>query len=198
MKSFLLASSNAHKAEELNDLFKESGIKIKKSLVQLVVSETGTSYQENALIKAKAYFERFNEPTVADDSGLEVEKLEGELGVLSARFGGEGLNDLERCNLLLEKMQQIDDRQACFHCCLCVYLAPNEVYFFEGKLEGAIAKTYQGSAGFGYDPIFIPTGNTGGQTLAELADWKKENSHRARACQEAVKFFRKYVDNLKN
>lgn len=191
----ILATSNNHKALEFAELFDPNFIKINAAPKKIDVDETGTSYFENAYLKAKAYYDEFKQPVIADDSGLTVESLPDELGIYSARFGGEGLTDRDRALLLLKKLEMInaENRSAYFTCVLCFYLAPNEVFYFEGKMNGKIAYNYRGSGGFGYDPIFIPLdypNNDEDLTVAEVGNWKNENSHRALAVKAAIKFFR--------
>jgi len=202
----LLASANLHKLEEFQELFGKSSqsLSIIKADQSLEVDESGGTYTENAYLKAKAYFEKFKVPTMSDDSGLDVFSLPDELGVYSARFGGEGLSDGDRVSLLLEKLkgQGIEDREASFTCVLCFYLGPEEIFFFEGRLTGYIGNEAAGGRGFGYDPVFVPFDHSEmlmkGQfeelsTLAENPGWKKENSHRAKACRSAIEFFKERV-----
>lgn len=190
-----LASGNKHKAQEFNDLFSDGLITVQSAPEVLEVVEDGDSYTQNAFIKAQAYFQKFKVPVLADDSGLNVEALPGELGIHSARFGGEGLTDQDRVQLLLEKMKNIPDEQrsASFTCLLCFYLSPQEVFFFEGRLKGKIALAPSGADGFGYDPVFLPEAllkSGEGQTVAQASAWKKDNSHRALAVREAQAFFK--------
>lgn len=189
MINLILASGNAHKAEEFAELFSPQFITVRAAPAKLEVAETGESYFENALIKAEAYYEKFKVPVLADDSGLIVEELPNELGVQSARFGGEGLTDKDRALLLLNKLSDNQNRNAYFTCVLCFYLGPKEVFYFEGRMKGKIGNTYQGSAGFGYDPVFIPDDHQGVQTVAELPSFKNKYSHRAVAVSLAQKFF---------
>lgn len=192
---FILATSNNHKAQEFAELFDPNLIKINAATKKIDVDETGTSYFENAFLKAKAYYDQFKVPVLADDSGLNVEALPTELGIYSARFGGDGLTDRNRAELLLKKLESIsaENRNAHFTCVLCFYLAPNEIFYFEGKMNGKIAYTYRGEGGFGYDPVFIPAdypNNDGDLTVAEVGNWKNDHSHRALAVKAAIKFFR--------
>ncbi len=192
---FILATSNSHKALEFAELFDPNLIKINAAPKKIDVNETGTSYFENALLKAKAYYDEFKIPVLADDSGLTVEALPDELGIHSARFGGKGLTDRDRAELLLKKLENInaENRSAFFTCVLCFYLAPNEVFYFEGKMNGKIAYNYRGDGGFGYDPVFIPQdypNNDQDLTVAEVGNWKNDYSHRALAVKAAIKFFR--------
>ena len=192
---FLLATSNQHKAEEFSILFDKNVLQINPAPSKLEVEENGTSFFENALIKAKAYYEKFKVPILSDDSGITVAAMPSDLGILSARFGGEGLNDRQRAELLLKRLEEInpEDRSAFFTCVLCFYLGPSEVYYFEGRMHGSIAYSYRGKDGFGYDPIFIPRdypNNDQDLTVSELISWKNDNSHRALASKSAMKFFR--------
>jgi XTP/dITP diphosphohydrolase len=189
MIELLLASGNSHKSLEFNDLFDTNLIKINAATEKLMIEECGSSYFENALIKAKGYYDKFKVPVIADDSGLNVLALPNDLGLHSARFGGEGLNDRERAELLLNKLESSANREAFFSCILCVYFNENEIFYFEGRLNGSISYNYRGTTGFGYDPVFIPSEmSNDGLTLAELHDWKQKNSHRALAVGFAQKF----------
>lgn len=189
MIELVLASSNAHKAQEFAELFDPRILTVRAAPKKLEVVEDGESYFANAFLKAKAYYDEFKVPVLADDSGLTVEALPGELGILSARFGGEGLTDKDRALLLLKKMEGKENRGGYFTCVLCVYLNEKEIFYFEGRMSGVIAHTYRGDGGFGYDPVFIPLDAGGDLTVAELGEWKNQNSHRALAVQFAQKFF---------
>ncbi len=185
----LLASGNAHKAEEFSELFDPKILVVKAAPEKIDVVEDGLTYFENALLKAKAYYDKFKVPVIADDSGLNVQSLPNELGLHSARFGGPGLTDRERAELLLKKMDGVSAREAYFSCVLCVYFSEKEIFYFEGRLNGSIGYSYRGSTGFGYDPVFIPADKAEeGLTVAELHEWKQKNSHRAVATAMLSKF----------
>jgi XTP/dITP diphosphohydrolase len=191
MTSFILASGNAHKAEEFEELFGDV-ITVTAAPHSLEVDETGNTFTENAFLKAKAYYETFKTPALADDSGLIVEVLPEILGVQSARFAPELPSYPEKCQHLLNLLEEkkVEERSAYFISVLCFYLSPEEVYFFEGRLPGKIGHELKGSAGFGYDPIFIPERKEeDGKSLAELPEWKNQFSHRARAVQAALQYF---------
>jgi XTP/dITP diphosphohydrolase len=189
MLQLILASGNTHKAEEFSELFDPKLIMVKAAPLKLDVVENGESYFENALLKAKAYYDKFKVPVIADDSGLNVTALPNELGLHSARFGGEGLNDRDRAELLLKRMEGQSVREAFFSCVLCVYLSEKEIFYFEGRMNGSIGYNYRGSTGFGYDPVFIPADKAEeGLTVAELHEWKQKNSHRAIATGFAQNF----------
>jgi XTP/dITP diphosphohydrolase len=192
MISFILASGNPHKAEEFKDLFKDV-LTVTAAPHSLEVDETGKTFTENAYLKAKAYYDTFKTPALADDSGLIVEALPDILGVQSARFAPELKNYDDKCRHLLTLLDETksENRGAYFTSVLCFYLSPKEVHFFEGRLVGSIGTVLKGSGGFGYDPIFIPERKEqDGKSLAELVEWKNLFSHRARASQAALQFFK--------
>jgi XTP/dITP diphosphohydrolase len=187
--ALILASGNAHKAEEFAELFDPKAISVRAASEKIDVEEDGQSYFANALLKAEAYYRKYKVPVIADDSGLNVESLPDELGISSARFGGAGLTDKDRALLLLKKMDGIQNRAAFFTCVLCVYINEKEIFYFEGRMAGNIAHSYRGAGGFGYDPVFIPNDRSDdGLTVAELNEWKQKNSHRAVASGFAQKF----------
>lgn len=191
MREFLLASANAHKAQEFAELFAVK-ISVVAAPAAVDVDEIGTTYLENALLKAKAYYEKFKRPALADDSGLNIEALPGILGVQSARFLPEQKDYRGKCEEILKRLGDVPSskRTAYFTCVLCFYQSPEEVFFFEGRVHGLIGPSYAGEGGFGYDPIFVPTRpENDGLTLAQLPVWKNAHSHRAKAVQAALKFF---------
>lgn len=194
MTSFILASGNAHKAEEFKELFR-GVLTVTAAPKTLEVDETGKTYTENAFLKAKTYYETFKTPALADDSGLNIEALPEILGVQSARFAPEAKDYADKCKKVIELLSSKENRQAYFVCVLCFYISPEEVYFFEGRVHGTIGFDLRGSEGFGYDPIFIPERKEqDGKSLAELPEWKNEFSHRAKASQAALNFFKESMD----
>lgn len=197
MKSFILASGNAHKAEEFKELF-QGVISVSPAPKTLEVDETGKTFTENAFLKARAYYETYGAPALADDSGLVIEALPDILGVQSARFCPELPDYKDKCQKLIELLKSKDSRAAYFVCVLCFYLGPDEVYFFEGRVHGTIGTELKGDHGFGYDPVFIPIRNEqDGKSLAELPEWKNEFSHRAKASQAALNFFKESMDKTR-
>lgn len=149
------------------------------------VEETGATFAENATLKAQAYAWQTKLWTLADDSGLEVDALNGAPGIYSARYAGEGATDAQRIARLLEELQRVDasTRRARFVCAIAIAdTNGNVINVSEGTCEGHIAHQPQGNGGFGYDPIFIPEGyvESFGQLPAEI---KAQISHRARAFQ---------------
>lgn len=193
----LLATGNQHKAEEFQILTSQSEqLNIVAAPHSIDVVEDGQTYFENAFKKAEGYFKEFKRPVLSDDSGIDVESIPDELGIHSARFGGDGLTDKDRAMLLLKKLGDSDKRKAKFTCVLCLYISPDEYYFFEGHLPGKIGKQYQGDGGFGYDPVFHPEKGDSSITIAEQEDWKMKNSHRASALKFLMDFFQ--TNNCQN
>ena len=146
------------------------------------VDETGATFEDNARLKAEAYSLRTPHPVLADDSGLEVDALGGAPGIRSARYGGPGLSDPDRCELVLEEMRDIPDgkRTARFRCALVLAQGGRTIETFPGVAEGTILRAPRGANGFGYDPIFFfpPLG----RSFAELTRAEKEAvSHRGQS-----------------
>ena len=194
MNNFILASGNAHKAEEFKELF-HGVISVSPAPKTLEVDETGKTFTENAFLKARAYYDTYGVPALADDSGLVVEALPDILGVQSARFAPELPEYKDKCQKLIELLHNKENHSAYFVCVLCFYSGPDEVYFFEGRVHGSIGSELKGEHGFGYDPVFIPERKEeDGKSLAELPEWKNEFSHRAKASQAALNFFKESMD----
>ena len=153
------------------------------------VAETGTTFEENAVLKARGYAQASGLQTLADDSGLEVEALGQAPGVYSARYGGPGLSDRDRCELLLRNLADTGDaaRQARFVCVVAVALPTGETELFRGERMGCIAECMKGEYGFGYDPVFTPEGHA--RTYAQMEpSYKSGISHRQAAMAAAVSF----------
>ena len=189
MERFILATNNMHKLAEMKRILLPLGIDVvsaKEVNLDLgEVEETGTTFLENARIKAKSAFIRTGIPAIADDSGLVVDALNGNPGVYSARYGGEGLTDSQRIDLLLSELKDVPPKQrtARFVCEICCIINDNTEITAKGVCEGVIAAAQSGNGGFGYDPIFfIPQEN---KTFAELTDADKDSlSHRGKALAE--------------
>ncbi|MDV6234449.1 RdgB/HAM1 family non-canonical purine NTP pyrophosphatase [Leptospira ellisii] len=159
MKRLALATNNAHKVREVGSILSRLGVQIltpKELGTEFDAEETGTTFAENALIKARELFRITSLPSIADDSGICVDTLNGEPGIYSARFGGEGLNDRDRALLLLQKLESKTDRNA-HYSCVIAYVDGTTEKIFEGSCEGIISKEYdsEGKYGFGYDPVFF-------------------------------------------
>jgi XTP/dITP diphosphohydrolase len=190
----LLASSNAGKAREITLLLGNSGWRVvtpaEAGLGPVEVIELGRSYLENATQKAVAYCEASGMPSLADDSGLEVDALDGRPGVLSARYGGPSVRtDAERTTLLLRELDGVPAarRTARFRAVVALALPGDRVITREGVLEGRIAVAPRGDSGFGYDPVFELAD---GRTVAESGDLKQLVSHRAVAIRAMMDVLR--------
>ncbi|MBS3791263.1 MAG: RdgB/HAM1 family non-canonical purine NTP pyrophosphatase [Candidatus Bipolaricaulota bacterium] len=147
------------------------------------VEETGETYLENSLKKAREISRNTGLPVISDDSGLEVVALNGAPGPRSARFAGPDSSDEENLKLLLDKLKGVNNRQARFVTIATLYISPNERYVSRGVLEGRIIREPKGSSGFGYDPVFVPEGYE--RTLAELGEEEKNKiSHRKKALEK--------------
>lgn len=186
-RSVLIATQNVGKVREIRRLLAHISAEF-VGLDQLedvaAPDENGATFLENATIKARYYAEHFGRIAIADDSGLVVDALNGAPGVHSARFGGEGLTDADRTNLLLREMRDVpnENRTARFECVVVVFVPANggDILNAAGTVEGWITREPRGANGFGYDPVFVPNGCD--RTTAEMAARDKDElSHRGRA-----------------
>lgn len=188
MLSLLIATNNPNKLSEFQTLLSQINFEVKSPDVDLDPEETGSTFQENALIKAKAFALAYPDNwIVAEDSGLIVDALNGRPGVYSKRYGDD---DLHRNQKLLEELKNTKgaDRSARFQTTICL-IQNDQIKYFTGIVEGKIADSIRGTEGFGYDPIFIPEGHD--QTFAELGQSvKNQLSHRARAIRQLVKYLK--------
>jgi XTP/dITP diphosphohydrolase len=187
----VLASANPGKLRELGALLAPLSLELvpQGALGIEPAPETGTTFEANALLKARHAARRAHLPAFADDSGLEVEALGGLPGVRSARFAGEGASDVDNLRRLLRELRDLPAgrRQARYQCVLVFVRAAGDEHplIARGTWEGAIALAARGEGGFGYDPVFVPAGET--RTAAELSvEEKNAVSHRARARQALV------------
>ena len=181
----VLASKNKKKLVEMNDILSHLGIEVcseAEAGVDVEVEETGTTFEENSLLKAKAVMEASGLPAIADDSGLCVEALGGAPGVYSARYGGEGLDDVQRYQLLLENMKGQMPRTARFVSVITCCFPNGDVLSARGECEGSVAFAPMGEGGFGYDPIFFVPGLK--KTFSQLTPEEKNAiSHRGKALE---------------
>lgn len=190
MQTLLIASSNPGKLREFQAILQDLAVKLVLPAdigVQLTVEENGNTYYENALKKALAYCQASGLVTLADDSGLEVDALEGAPGLYSARYSPlPGAKDGDRRAYLLQQLQDYPSPwSAHFHCTAVVATPVGEHYTFEGKCYGEIIEKERGENGFGYDPIFLLPER--GLTMAELPEEEKNRiSHRGRATLAAL------------
>jgi XTP/dITP diphosphohydrolase len=191
MKEIVFATNNKHKLDEVRKIA-DTKLKI-LSLSDIncheEIEETGTTLEANALIKAKYVKDHYGYDCFADDTGLEVEALDGMPGVYSSRYAGEACRPADNMNKLLTVLNNIENRKARFRTVIALILN-NEEHYFEGIINGEITSEEKGNAGFGYDPIFQPEGYS--QTFAELGDDIKNSiSHRALATEKLMKFLLK-------
>ena len=191
MNQLILATHNNHKAREFQDILPQYSV---KTLADLghdeEIEETATDLEGNSLLKAKTIFKRYGYVVISDDSGLEVNALNGAPGVYSARYAGEPRNDQRNTEKLLDELQGASNRKAQFRTVITLMNTENS-FQFEGIVKGTIAKSPRGEAGFGYDPVFIPEGVQ--QTFAELAaNEKNKISHRANAIEKLLHFLNEH------
>jgi XTP/dITP diphosphohydrolase len=187
----LLATRNQNKVAEMQHALGGTGwqvVMLSDIRKAPEVKEDGATFQENALKKARSAARASGLWTLAEDSGLEVDALEGEPGVKSARYAGEKANDAERIRKVLDRLASVPDQQrrARFFCVMCLIDPAGNETCFEGRCEGRIATEARGAAGFGYDPVFVPDGYD--RTFAELGlSVKSRISHRARAMVQVIR-----------
>ena len=185
---YVLATHNPGKLKEMGAILARFGVEVvspKDLGLTVDVEETGTTFAENAMLKAKAICAAAQLPAIADDSGLCVDALNGGPGVYSARYGGEGLDDRGRYLLLLNNMRGQTTRAAHFACAIACAFPNGDTLTAEGRCDGTIAFAPMGEGGFGYDPVFVvpEKAKTFGQLTAEE---KSAISHRGRALESFV------------
>lgn len=188
-KKFVFATNNAHKLEEVTAILgdKIELLSMKDIHCHADIPETADTLEGNALLKARYIFENYNMDCFADDTGLEVEALNGAPGVYSARYAGDAHNSEANMRKLLQDMEGIENRKAQFRTVFALIINGKE-HLFEGIVKGEITKHRCGSSGFGYDPVFIPEGYT--QTYAEMGNTLKNKiSHRALATNKLCNFY---------
>ena len=193
---FVLASNNKKKLVEMREILGELGIEVlsqSEAGIATEPDETGTTFEENSIIKAAAACEASGLPALADDSGLVVDALGGQPGVYSARYGGEGLDDRQRYELLLKNMENIKDRTARFVSCVSAVFPNGDKITAEGTCEGEIMYAPAGDGGFGYDPVFFSKDM--GKSMAELTHEEKNSiSHRGNAMRKFAPLLREYLE----
>lgn len=182
-EKFVLATHNPGKLKEMAGILSRFGVEVvspKDLRLTVDVEETGATFAENAMLKAKAICKAAGLPAIADDSGLCVDALNGGPGVYSARYGGEGLDDKGRYMLLLSSMRGQPTRAAHFACAIACAFPDGETLTAEGRCDGTIAFAPMGEGGFGYDPVFFVPEKA--KTFGQLTDEEKNGiSHRGKA-----------------
>ncbi len=180
---FVLATHNPHKIQEMSEILGKYGVEVispKELGITVDVEETGTTFAENAMLKAKAICQAADLPAIADDSGLCVDALNGGPGVYSARYGGEELDDKGRYMLLLQNMRGQTTRAAHFACSIACAFPNGDTITAEGRCDGTIAFAPMGDDGFGYNPVFFVPEKA--KTFAQMTlEERTEISHRGRA-----------------
>jgi XTP/dITP diphosphohydrolase len=201
MTEVLIASNNQGKIKEIKELLRDFGVNVRslKDLNMTIdVPETGKTFKENAALKAEALSQKTNLITIADDSGLSVDALNGEPGIFSARYSGPEKDSERNIDKLLEKLKGVpmDQRTAHFSCTLALSIPGAPTRFAAGRCEGVITTERRGADGFGYDPVFLVPNEK--ETFAEMGEAKKNRiSHRALALQELRKNWPEWVGKRK-
>ncbi|MBC1473224.1 XTP/dITP diphosphatase [Listeria grandensis] len=191
MKKLVIATNNVGKAQEFEKLFGAHGIEI-LTLADFPeigeIEETGTTFAENAALKAETVANQIGQVVIGDDSGLIVDALDGAPGVYSARYAGNQHNDADNNEKLMKELRDVPKsaRQARFHCTLAIAFPDEATQFFTGECEGEILALPQGKNGFGYDPLFyLPEFD---KSMAEITpDQKNKISHRGKALEKVAK-----------
>ena len=189
-KKLVVATNNAHKLEEISAILGDEMelLSLKDINCHADIPETANTLEGNAHQKAMYIYENYGMDCFADDTGLEVDALNGAPGVFSARYAGEGHDSEANMQKLLKELEGKENRNAQFRTAICLIMEGKE-YLFEGIVKGEIIAEKRGGAGFGYDPIFVPEGYE--QTFAELGnDIKNTISHRARAVEKLCNFLK--------
>jgi XTP/dITP diphosphohydrolase len=190
----IFATNNSHKLKEIREI---TGNDFEVSSLGDIgfdgdIPETGDTLEGNARQKANFIFEKIKMNCFADDTGLEIDALDGRPGVYSARYAGEGCSFEDNINKILRESDGIGNRRAKFRCVICLIM-DGEEYLFEGRIDGVITTERKGDTGFGYDPVFIPNGYH--QTFAEMQPYLKNGiSHRGRAMAKMMRFLSGQAD----
>lgn len=192
---FVLASNNKNKLREMGQLLSEMDIELisqREAGCDFEVDETGSTFEENAYLKAIAVTRATGLPAVADDSGLMVNALDGAPGIYSARYTGSHADtDEARMAFLLEKMEGIEDRSAKFVSAICCIFPNGDIIRTRGECPGSILSAPRGTHGFGYDPVFLPEGFA--LSMAEISDVEKNAiSHRGSSMRKFMEELREY------
>lgn len=187
----ILASNNKNKLKEITSILKPFNIEVisqEDAGFDIEVEETGTTFEENAILKAEAIHKLSGKPVISDDSGLEIDYLHGEPGVYSKRYAGPNATNQDRINKILTLMQNAkgNERTARFVCAICHIDAKGEKHIFKETCEGIILKEPRGENGFGYDPIFLYKDKSFAQMNAKEKD---KVSHRGKALRKMVEYF---------
>jgi len=184
----VFATNNQHKLKEIREIIGNDFevMSLRDIGFEGDIPETQDTIEGNAIQKAQFINEKMKMNCFADDTGLEIDALNGRPGIYSARYAGEGCSFDDNINKILEELAGIENRKAKFRCVICLILDGNQ-YLFEGRIDGVITTERKGETGFGYDPVFIPEGHH--HTFSEMpAHLKNGISHRGRAIWKMVRF----------
>lgn len=195
MTELLFASHNKNKTKEIAEILGNEYTIVTLSDLNITepIEESASTLEGNALIKARYLYQKYKKPCFADDSGLEVEALDGKPGVYSARYAGEDNNAMANMTKLLHNLEGCSNRKAQFRTVIA-YICTDGEYIFEGTVKGQITTEMKGSDGFGYDPVFQPD-NSNGKTFAQMSPEEKNSiSHRALALNEFTTFIQQHND----
>ena len=194
MRKLIFATHNQHKSDEVSRMIGDlyDVIDLSQAGIDEDIPETGSTLEANARIKARYVYDRTGQNVFADDTGLEVDALNGQPGVITARYASPECDSVKNMQKLLADLANEDNRRAQFRTVICLKMGESE-YLFEGVVKGTITRSFSGKEGFGYDPIFMPDGYN--QTFAEMPmDEKNKISHRGLAVEKLVNFLRKIGD----
>jgi XTP/dITP diphosphohydrolase len=193
VEKLLFATNNLHKLREVQEIIGDSFriLSLKDVSFEGDIPETSDTLEGNARQKASIIYENKGMDCFADDTGLFIDALDGRPGVYSARYAGEGCSFEDNIRKVLAEMEHEENRKASFRCVVCLILGGNE-HLFEGRVDGIILKEKRGAEGFGYDPVFVPDGQS--QTFSEMPPYLKNGlSHRGRAIWKMMRFLS--IDN---
>jgi XTP/dITP diphosphohydrolase len=191
MPALLFATNNEHKLREIKEIAGKNYLilGLKDVGITTEIPETQETLEGNASQKARFIYDQAGMDCFADDTGLEIEALEGRPGVYSARYAGDGCSFDDNIDKILKELEGVENRNVCFRCVVALILDGKE-HLFEGRIPGKILKERQGEGGFGYDPVFLPEGYD--QTFAEMQpDQKNKISHRGLAVKKLFNFMKK-------
>ncbi|MGI9526963.1 MAG: RdgB/HAM1 family non-canonical purine NTP pyrophosphatase [Weeksellaceae bacterium] len=185
--TIIFATHNTHKAQEVNAMLPSLKVISLQEINFLEdIEETGSTFKENAAIKAETIYNKVRQDVFADDSGLVIPALDGAPGIYSARYAGTG-NAIDNIHKVLKELENINDRRAYFITVIC-YITGGKKHYFEGKVHGTILQEIEGEGGFGYDPIFRPDGYN-----KSFASFTKEEKNAISHRSKAIKQFYNYI-----
>lgn len=190
MPDLLFATNNLHKLREIREIMGQDFriLSLNDAGLDIDIPETRDTLEGNAAQKAQFIYENTGMNCFADDTGLEIDALDGRPGVYSARYAGEGCSFDDNIDKILLELSGIENRKACFRCVVCLITEGNQ-HLFEGRIEGVITLGRRGTDGFGYDPVFLPDGHR--QTFSQMPAYLKNGiSHRGRAIEKMVKWLK--------